>query len=82
MFTNAKLTKVNANENKLRTNEIDGKFEEQPKIGECFMFYSDPINNKCGIRVVRTTSVKNVYYGANKSIIFETLNSTYKIEMK
>ena len=82
MYTNAVLTKITSNHNRLRTDVIDGCFSEQPKIGSGFLFFSKPLDKVADGRIIKTSTVINVYYGANKSIIFETRNSVYKLEMK
>lgn len=87
MSFNVKLTKISANENKLRTNEIVGECEELPQVGTRFSMTSKGID--FGYRLVETSVVKSLdqetlFFEDGPSshyFLFNTENSQYKLEL-
>jgi hypothetical protein len=69
-----KLTKIQSTHQKLRTDVIEGWCYHLPIVGEAFSIFSDPLDPEMQVRVVRTSTVVDVYVDR-----FETLNSTYEL---
>jgi hypothetical protein len=71
---NIKLTKISANTNNLRTNQVIGKCFELPKNGEVFVMYAEGL--EYGTRMVSTSLVQEVHEKG-----FKTQNSEYALEV-
>lgn len=77
-----KLTKLSNNVNALRTNEVIGKADNLPVIGESFVMTSKPLDPNAAIRLIRTSPVKYISGNMNPDhYIIHTENSTYLIEV-
>jgi len=77
----AKLKKINSNHNNLRTDTVEGHIDFLPEVNLPFMIKAEPIDPNADIRLVWTTPVKSVQYIDSNTIVFETKNSTYEIEL-
>lgn len=77
----ATLTKVRSTHNNLRTPTIDGWFEKPPTVGEDFEFLAPPLESG-SIRMIWTTSVRDVTELALGSVEFKTKNSTYRLDVR
>lgn len=74
------LIKISNNDNALRTDSMEGEFEFFPKIGTSFRIFGESLTADGDIRIVTTSVVKNVEQIEN-IYRFQTLNSTYKLEV-
>lgn len=70
-----KLIKTSSNQNKLRTNEIEG-IATIPIVGKSFILIAKGL--EFGTRHVQTSIVQSVE-SSEKEINFTTLNSSYKL---
>ena len=73
-FIEVVLSKV-AGGDQIRTDTVDGHCIDLPVPGFSFMMFDDE-------RRITTSTVKKVTYTNSKEIIFDTLNSTYKLNIK
>lgn len=82
--TYAKLTKLSDNQNKLRSNAIDGFFFVAPSEHQnSFLFFAQPFDvsrPEHKIRVISTSPVINVEKDLSR-IVFVTENSTYELQI-
>ena len=76
-----KLTKLSDNKNALRTNEIEGKFEHLPKVGQSFTIIGEPLKKGMLCRLVMTTAVEELLNPEYGVYILNTVNSTYRLEV-
>jgi len=77
-----KLTKLSQNVNALRTDDIEGEFENLPTIGEHFIIINDePINPIASGRIVRTSKIEEIRSEKENQYEFDTENSTYLLEI-
>ena len=74
---NVTMSKVKGGD-AIRSNTVRGICLNQPIIGESFTMTSDSLDFTGGVRLITTSTVKSVVKQAD-SIIFETLNSTYRL---
>jgi hypothetical protein len=73
------LKKVSGGNN-VRTDVVIGSCVDYPKIGEEFLMLAESLDRTKDLRIVRTTSVKSITE-QDKSLLIETQNSTYKLEI-
>ncbi len=81
MTYKVKLSKISKNENRLRTNEVEGQCEELPGVGQSFQMTAQGI--EFGTRWVCTSLVKALSEEASTdgSIVFVTENSEYRLDI-
>lgn len=81
-----KLIQLKSKSNTLRTKEIEGYCESFPVYGESFVMYGEPLKKEFKVRLIVTTPVRMLERKYTKktkkySYIFDTENSTYKLEI-
>lgn len=77
---NITLSKVK-NGAAIRTDITVGYCHSLPVVGKSFEMFSEPIDKNASVRWITTSTVQKVTPDEN-SVIIETLNSTYKLEIK
>lgn len=65
----------------IRTHTTDGHCYNLPTVGKPFEMFSDPINKNASCRWITTSTVQNVIKETDH-ILIETMNSTYKLEVR
>jgi len=65
----------------IRTHTTDGRCYSLPTVGKSFEMFSDPLNKNASVRWITTSTVQQVTQ-EESCVIIETLNSTYKLEIK
>ena len=73
------LTRLKSTHSKLRTDVIEGNTEELPKLGNSFYLIAKGLAEGT-TRYVSTTPVNKISPDGPNSMIFETKNTTYKLE--
>lgn|GEM_PF-5307153 len=78
------LYKVESNHNRVRTNEMEGTFEEKPYPGRCFSMYGESLELRVpgAMRIIRTSIVQAVTMLDEDptNLEIKTLNSTYRLK--
>ena len=76
------LRKISENVNELRTRAVVGVFPHLPEIGSRFLIFAEPLEEaNADFRLVSTSLVLTVNFLSSRSILFETQNSTYQLEL-
>lgn len=65
----------------IRTHTTDGHCYDLPTVGKSFEMFSDPIDKNASCRWITTSTVQKVTQDES-CVIIETMNSTYKLEIK
>lgn len=73
-----KLTKVKSTNTNLRTDTVEGVTNSLPEVGKVVRIFGEGL--EFGTRVVTTSTVQSVEKISNE-YVFNTLNSTYKLEI-
>lgn len=73
------LEKIESSHNNLRTNSMNGYFEEFPKVGEPFRILGKGL--EFGTRIIHTTPITEILEEKEDLIVFKTLNSTYRVSL-
>jgi hypothetical protein len=76
-----RLTKLSQNENELRSKIVIGEFLNAPIVGESFMLISEPLDETTGTHRMVKTSIVEAIDVVENSIIFNTMNSTYRLDI-
>ena len=76
-----KIKKIVSNHNNLRTTEMEGEFSEPPTVGQPFTIFGEALEEKEGVRMIRTTPVKEVGLITGGDLVFKTENSEYELEI-
>ncbi len=74
------LEKICSTHKNLRTDSMEGIFEELPKVGETFKIYGEGL--VFGNRYIHTSPIVEIVEAGKSDkeyFIFKTMNSTYKI---
>lgn len=75
-----RLTKIKSNHQNLRTDVIEGVTQELPVLGSSFRLIGESLTPGMDARFVHTTEIQFVEKMGN-GYIFNTANSTYKLEV-
>ncbi len=75
-----RLTRVK-NGSALRTDDIVGITHALPKVGQGFSMIGKPLDPAATARVVNTSVVQSVGWLYFDTLVFTTLNSTYRLEI-
>ena len=85
---NCRLVRLKSAHRNLRTDTITGTSEEIPTKGKRFVMTAEPLNPDFSVRVIETTEVtwiRNTPGGALftgiNSMVFQTENSTYRLDL-
>lgn len=78
-----RLTKIESSHSALRTDTVEGEIEELPTLNNRFKMFVKPL--EAGMfRYITTSPVQKITRGGKdikwNVILFETLNSKYKLE--
>lgn len=65
----------------LRTNSVEGEFEQLPTVGEKFIILGEPLTEGTDVRVVSTSPVVAVDDPTQQTMFIKTENSLYKLEI-
>lgn len=75
-----RLTKIKSTHSNLRTDVIVGFCLGAPKMGESFTMFAPPLVTQADLRVITTTEVQAIAQ-IGQTYDFNTMNSTYKLEL-
>lgn len=75
------LTRLESENDNLRTKDIKGKFEDLPIVGRSFNMLSESLTPGYDYRLIRTSIVQNVSFDGNNKYLFDTLYSKYNLEI-
>jgi hypothetical protein len=73
------LTKVSSDHKNLRTSTVEGHCNELPEVGERFVMFGKGL--VAGVRYVETSIVQDLIQKDEKTILFSTEFSEYKLEV-
>lgn len=77
-----KLTRVDSIHNNLRDEAVYGWTNDLPEYGSVFQMFAAPRDNpEANVRLITTSNVQEVIGQDDKTIVFSTRNSTYKVEV-
>ena len=77
------LTRINSSHKNLRTDEIEGLFQEIPVVGQRFRIAGEPLDKASSVRLVITSPVEEVRLHPEKgSLEFWTGNSHYGLQLQ
>jgi len=74
------FTKMHSNHRRLRNDSIVGHCDNLPKVGECFVFFGEPIDKAKDFRIVNTSVVISLKKNDDEFTITTTSGSTYKVK--
>lgn len=75
-----KIVKVSDNENELRTNSMEGVFEDLPKVGRSFIIIGEGLTPGLPNRIITTSPVTEVVTIKKGYRIYTTF-SVYELEL-
>jgi hypothetical protein len=75
-----RLTRVESNHNRIRTDSVEGMTSELPVVGKSFCLIGESLTEGMNARLVTTSKITKVDQNGDE-YTFNTLNSTYKIEV-
>ena len=77
------LTKISKNQNALRTPDMEGFFSSIPEVGNSFtIMNNEPIVKENNTnRIITTSRVISVDRSIDGVFIFDTMNSTYRLDL-
>jgi hypothetical protein len=76
-----KLTKIKSNHNNLRTDTVEGWCRLLPVLNEQFVMFSEALESKEAIRMIRTTRVLGLEFSGKDEVYFTTRNSSYHLKV-
>ncbi len=90
MRYSGRITRLQSNHNNIRTDHMDGSFDELPEVGKSFQIFGRSLTPGLDCRAITTTFVREImdmakYQGVvskNRFLQFKTANSTYQLEVK
>lgn len=76
-----RLFKISSTHSNLRTDQVDGECIGVPMVGDCFVMTSEPLTEGADVRIVATTTIREVAKLTKNLYEFKTRNSTYRFEV-